>query len=75
MHLFKQHAVKDFAEAVNMIPVIDYGPYFAGEPGALERLAEEVRYAGELGHLHQAIATVDEPEVDQQRLLPPQRVA
>ena len=47
MHLFKQHAVKDFAEAAAKIPVIDYGPYFAGVPGALERLAEEVRYACE----------------------------
>ncbi|MGA8196133.1 MAG: 2-oxoglutarate and iron-dependent oxygenase domain-containing protein [Acetobacteraceae bacterium] len=47
MHLFKQHAVKDFAEAAATIPVIDYGPYFAGEPGALERLAEDVRYACE----------------------------
>ena len=35
------------------IPVIDYGPYFAGEPGALERLAEEVRYACEnIGFLY-----------------------
>ena len=42
MHLFKQHAVKDFAEAAAKIPVIDYGPYFAGDPGALGRLAEEV---------------------------------
>src|ERR1700729_2919477 len=47
MHLFKQHAVKDFAVAAAKIPVIDYGPYFAGEPGALRRLAEDVRYACE----------------------------
>ena len=40
MHLFQQHAVKDLAEAAAKIPVIDYGPYFAGESGALERLAE-----------------------------------
>ena len=38
MHLFKQHAVRDYADAAAKIPVIDYGPYFAGEPGALERL-------------------------------------
>jgi len=43
MHLFQQHAVKDFAAAAAKIPVIDYGPYFAGEPGALHRLAEQVR--------------------------------
>jgi len=47
MHLFSQHAVKDFAGATAKIPVIDYGPYFAGAPGALERLAEDVRYACE----------------------------
>ena len=40
MHLFQQHAVKDLAAISSMIPVIDYGPYFAGEPGALPRLAE-----------------------------------
>src|ERR1700728_3266113 len=53
MHLFKQHAVKDFAVAAAKIPVIDYGPYFAGEPGALRRLAEDVRYACEnIGFLY-----------------------
>jgi isopenicillin N synthase-like dioxygenase len=29
-----------------MIPIIDYGPYFAGEEGALERLSAQVAYAG-----------------------------
>ena len=53
MHLFKQHAVKDFGVAAAKIPVIDYGPYFAGEPGALRRLAEDVRYACEnIGFLY-----------------------
>ena len=33
MHLFKQYAVKDFAEAAAKIPVIDFGPFFAGVPG------------------------------------------
>jgi isopenicillin N synthase-like dioxygenase len=47
MHLFQQHAVKDATAAAATIPVIDYGPYFAGEPGALEHLAEQVRYACE----------------------------
>ena len=47
MHLFKQHAVKDLAATASMIPVIDYGPYFAGEPGALQRLAEDLRHACE----------------------------
>jgi len=47
MHLFKQHAVKDIAATTNQIPVIDYGPYFAGVPGALEKVAAEVKYASE----------------------------
>jgi isopenicillin N synthase-like dioxygenase len=47
MHLFKEQAVQDFAAAAKAIPVIDYGPYFAGEPGALGRLAAEVADACE----------------------------
>ncbi len=47
MHLFKQHAVRDHAAASAAIPVIDYGPYFAGEPGALAQLAEQIRHACE----------------------------
>ncbi|MBV9251782.1 MAG: isopenicillin N synthase family oxygenase [Acetobacteraceae bacterium] len=53
MHLFKQHAVKNYAAASAQIPVIDYGPYFAGEPGALEQLAHQVRNACEnIGFLY-----------------------
>jgi len=47
MHLFQQHAVKDYATAAAKIPVIDYGPYFAGKLGALPLLAEQVRHACE----------------------------
>src|SRR5262245_5663131 len=47
MHLFKQFPVGDLDAATRMIPVIDYGPYFAGVPGALERLAVEVAHACE----------------------------
>lgn len=47
MHLFKQHAVKDLAAVSALIPVIDYGPYLAGEPGALAPLVEQVRHACE----------------------------
>jgi isopenicillin N synthase-like dioxygenase len=47
MHLFKQHEVRDHRAAVSQIPVIDYGPYFVGEPGALERVADEVAHACE----------------------------
>src|SRR5271169_2278934 len=42
MHLFKEHAVADPEAVAGMIPVIDYRPYFAGEKGALERVAAEV---------------------------------
>ena len=53
MNLFQQHAVKDYAAAADAIPVIDYGPYFAGEPGALERLVPQVRHACEnIGFLY-----------------------
>ncbi len=53
MHLFQQRAVKDFASAAATIPVIDHGPYFTGEPGALQHLAEQVRYACEnIGFLY-----------------------
>ena len=45
MHLFKQFAVGDTAATAQMIPVIDYGPYFTGVPGALESLAIEVAHA------------------------------
>ena len=47
MHLFKEQAVRDGAAAAKAIPVIDYGPYFAGELGALERLAAELASACE----------------------------
>jgi isopenicillin N synthase-like dioxygenase len=47
MHLFNQHAVEDPRAAADLIPVIDYGPYFAGAPGALECVAAEVAPACE----------------------------
>jgi isopenicillin N synthase-like dioxygenase len=47
MHLFQQHAVEDHVAAAALVPVIDYGPYFADEPGALEPLAEALRHACE----------------------------
>jgi isopenicillin N synthase-like dioxygenase len=47
MHLFQTKAVKDFEAAAAVIPVIDYGPYFAGESGALQRLSQDVRHACE----------------------------
>jgi isopenicillin N synthase-like dioxygenase len=47
MHLFEQHRVKDYDEAARLIPVIDYGPHYAGVPGALERVAGKVAHACE----------------------------
>src|SRR5271165_2826528 len=47
MHLFKQHGVEDHQAAAGQIPVIDYSAYFAGAPGALERVAAEVADACE----------------------------
>ncbi|HUC65563.1 MAG TPA: 2-oxoglutarate and iron-dependent oxygenase domain-containing protein [Stellaceae bacterium] len=47
MHLFKQHSVSDPEAAAAAIPVLDYGPCFAGESGALERLARQLRAACE----------------------------
>jgi isopenicillin N synthase-like dioxygenase len=47
MHLFKQHAVKDVGAVSSLIPVIDYGPYFEGEPGAADALVARLRHACE----------------------------
>jgi len=45
MHLFKEHGVRDPHRSGGQIPVIDYGPYFSGAPGALEQVAAEVAHA------------------------------
>src|ERR1700758_2867885 len=47
MNLFQKKRVRDYAEAAAKIPVIDFGPLFAAEPGALARVAREVGYACE----------------------------
>ncbi len=47
MHLFQQHAPADMDVAAAQIPVIDLGPYFAGEVGALDVLGAQVRQACE----------------------------
>jgi isopenicillin N synthase-like dioxygenase len=47
MHLFQQHAPADMDAAAAQIPVIDLGPYFAGESRALEALGAEIRHACE----------------------------
>lgn len=47
MHLFKKLAVRDYVAAAKAVPIIDYGPYFAGKTGALERVACQVAHACE----------------------------
>jgi hypothetical protein len=51
MHLFKEMGVKDLDAVAAKIPVIDYGPYFRGEPGALEKLGADLRADRLLLHL------------------------
>ena len=47
MNLFQEQGVKDYERAAAQIPVIDFGPCFAGDPGALGRTAPVVRHACE----------------------------
>src|SRR5207249_7205259 len=47
MNLFEEHAVRDHVAAAAQIPVIDFGPVFAGEPGALQSVAAAARHACE----------------------------
>ena len=65
MHLFKQHAVKDTNSVSELVPIVDFGPYFAGEPGALAVLAERLRYACEtVGFLYAVNHGVAQEVVD-----------
>jgi isopenicillin N synthase-like dioxygenase len=65
MHLFQQHAVKDPEAALSQLPVIDYGPMFAGERGALQRVAAAVKHACEnVGFFYIAGHGVPEALVD-----------
>src|SRR5437762_12586641 len=47
MNIFKALAVKDIDSATKAIPLIDVGPAFRGEPGAMDTVALEVRRACE----------------------------
>ena len=47
MHLFKQHAVSSEEQSSMPIPVLDLGPVLAGEPGAMEAVAAELREVSE----------------------------
>ena len=65
MHLFKQHGVKDSEAVSHLIPVIDFGPYFAGEPGALKVLAQHLRHAcAEIGFFYAANHGVPQRIID-----------
>jgi isopenicillin N synthase-like dioxygenase len=65
MHLFKQQAVVDFAAAAKKIRVIDYGAYFAREPGAIESLAVQIRHACEnVGFFYALNQGVDQAVID-----------
>ena len=65
MNLFREQAVRDYAEAAAKMPVIDFGPYFAGQPGALERVAAEARHACEnIGFFYAAGHGVTEELID-----------
>src|ERR1700733_13105562 len=65
MNLFKEQGVKDYAAAASQIPVIDYGPYFAGAPGALDRLVPQVRHACEnVGFFYISGHGIDDAIVD-----------
>ena len=46
-NFFSEHAPKDLAAAKSQIPIIDLGPYLAGEPGSLEIIASQIRNACE----------------------------
>ena len=47
MHLFNDNAPSDMDAALAQLPIIDLGPYFNGEDGALYALAAQVRGACE----------------------------
>jgi isopenicillin N synthase-like dioxygenase len=65
MNLFEEQGVKDYAAAAALIPVIDFGPVFAGEPGALDKLAPKVGDACEnVGFFYAAGHGVPEAVID-----------
>src|SRR5688572_14891506 len=47
MNIFKAMAVRSVEEATRAIPVIDFGPAFRGETGALDAAAAQLRHACE----------------------------
>jgi isopenicillin N synthase-like dioxygenase len=65
VHLFWEQGIRDVAAAARAIPVINYGPYFAGSRGALEPLAVEVAHACEnVGFFYALNHGVPEPLIE-----------
>ena len=65
MNIFKALAVKDVDEATRAIPLIDVGPAFHGEPGAVEAAAREICRACErVGFFYLAGHGVPQPLID-----------
>src|SRR3989442_10932889 len=65
MNIFKALAVKDVDEATRAIPLIDVGPAFRGEPGAVEAAAQEICRACErVGFFYLAGHGVPQPLID-----------
>jgi isopenicillin N synthase-like dioxygenase len=66
MDLFKEFGVRDHEAAAAQIPVIDFGPVFAGDPGALQSVAAELRHACEhVGFFYALNHGVPETLIDQ----------
>src|SRR5688572_4811978 len=65
MNIFKAMAVKSLEEATREIPVIDFGPAFRNEPGALDAAAAKVRHACEnVGFFYMAGHGVPQEVID-----------
>jgi isopenicillin N synthase-like dioxygenase len=65
MDLFKEFAVRDYEAAASQIPVIDFAAVFAGEKGAVERLAPAVgRACEEVGFFYAAGHDVPDAVID-----------
>src|SRR5687768_340026 len=65
MNIFKAMAVRSVEEATRAIPVIDFGPAFRGEEGALDAAAAQVRHACEhVGFFYMAGHGVPQEVID-----------
>src|SRR5215510_13772746 len=65
MNIFKALAVKSVEEATRSIPLIDFGPAFRREPGALDVAAAQVRHACEqIGFFYMAGHGVPQTVID-----------